>query len=61
MTDSAAMVTEQLAEAIRAADGRAQDVDAQARDALADTAAVLGEGGALLLNVGECGISFSSA
>jgi hypothetical protein len=46
MTDSAAMVTEQLAEAIRAADGRAQDVDAQARDALADTAAVLGEGGA---------------
>ncbi|RAG83922.1 exodeoxyribonuclease V [Streptacidiphilus pinicola] len=46
MTDSAAMVTEQLAEAIRTADGRAQDVDAQARDALADTTAVLSEGGA---------------
>ncbi|SEL92856.1 ATP-binding domain-containing protein [Streptacidiphilus jiangxiensis] len=45
-TDSSAVVTEQLAEAIRAADGRAQDVDAQARDALADTAAVLGAGGA---------------
>ncbi|MEY9872540.1 hypothetical protein ABH931_002016 [Streptacidiphilus sp. MAP12-33] len=45
-TETAAAVTEQLAEAIRAADGRGQDVDAQARDALSETAAVLGEGGA---------------
>src|SRR6516225_6727169 len=45
-TDSAAHVTEQLAEARRAAGGRAQDVDAQARNALADTSAVLAEGGA---------------
>ncbi|MEY9845992.1 helix-hairpin-helix domain-containing protein [Streptacidiphilus sp. MAP5-3] len=39
-------VTAQLAEAIRAADGQAQDVGAQARDAVADAAAVLGEAGA---------------
>jgi hypothetical protein len=44
--DSAAKVSEQLAEAIRTAESRAQDVDAQARNALADAAAVLGEGGA---------------
>ncbi|MBF9070025.1 helix-hairpin-helix domain-containing protein [Streptacidiphilus fuscans] len=50
MSDTAAntatAVTAQLAEAIRAADGQAQDVDAQARDAVADAAAILGEGGA---------------
>ncbi|WP_051943125.1 helix-hairpin-helix domain-containing protein [Streptacidiphilus rugosus] len=43
---TASTVTAQLAEAIRLADGQAQDVDAQARDAVADAAAVLTEGGA---------------
>ncbi|MEZ0066343.1 hypothetical protein ABIA32_002353 [Streptacidiphilus sp. MAP12-20] len=45
-TVSASTVTAQLAEAIRTADGQAQDLDAQARDAVADAAAVLTEGGA---------------